>query len=120
MKLLYRLGYYLGGFSVGLILLTIILKGKKASCNYGPSDRVINNISKKNININLIENSNFDSILFHKFLKKASVDFDKSDTKKDSCKIYYLQGYLNKKVVSLSLENCQKNINLISLDFKNE
>ena len=47
MNLLYRLGFYLVGFSIGLVFLTVILKGKKTSCNYGPNDRVISNLSKK-------------------------------------------------------------------------
>ena len=49
MKVLYRLGYYLGGFSVGLILLAFILNGKKTSCNYTPNARVIDNLLQKKI-----------------------------------------------------------------------
>ena len=47
--LIRRLGYYLGGFSVGIILLTFILSGKKTSCNYGPNARVIDNLTQKKI-----------------------------------------------------------------------
>ena len=49
MKLLYRLGYYFVGFSVGLIFLTFIFSGKKTSCNYSPSARVKGNLEKKEI-----------------------------------------------------------------------
>ena len=59
MKLLYRLGYYLGGFSVGLIFLAFILNGKKTSCNYTPNARVIDNLLQKEIVIpDAILNSN--------------------------------------------------------------
>ena len=47
MNLLYRLGYYFVGFSVGLIFLTFIFSGKKTSCNYSPSARVKRNLEKK-------------------------------------------------------------------------
>ena len=80
MKLLYRLGFYLAGFSVGIILLSVIFKGKKTSCNYGPNDRVIMNLSKKIWHSTLVNNSTFDSISFDKFLDMASVDFNNSGT----------------------------------------
>ena len=53
MKILYRFGYYLGGFSVGLIFLAFIFNGKKTSCNYSPSARVKDNILQKEIKIPL-------------------------------------------------------------------
>ena len=55
MKILYRLGYYLGGFSVGLIFLAFILNGKKTSCNYTPNARVIDNLLQKNIKEQTVE-----------------------------------------------------------------
>lgn len=47
MKLIQRIGYYLGGFSIGLILLAFFLRGKNTSCDYGPNARTIKNISIK-------------------------------------------------------------------------
>ena len=120
MKLLYRLGYYLLGLSVGLILLSVIFKGKKTSCNYGPNQRVISNLSKKIWNSNLEENITFDSISFHEFLDMARIDFNKSDITKDSCKVYYLNGYWKEQAISLEVENCKKNVNLIHFNIKNK
>ena len=120
MKLLYRLGFYLVGFSVGIILLSVIFKGKKTSCNYGPNDRVIMNLSKKIWHSTLVNNSTFDSISFDKFLDMASVDFNKSNTTKDSCKVYYLDGYWNEKAISLEIENCEKTVNLLRLNLKSK
>jgi hypothetical protein len=51
MKFLYRLGFYFGGFSIGLIFLAFILNGKKTSCNYTPNARVIDNLLQKEIMI---------------------------------------------------------------------
>ena len=48
------------GFSVGLIFLAVIFKGKKTSCNYGPNDRVISNLSKKNWNTEIKNIRGFD------------------------------------------------------------
>ena len=106
------------GFTVGLVFLSFILKGKKTSCNYGPNDRVINNISKKSlrsIGRDKNEFSRFDSIAFQSFLKMASVDFNKSDRGKDSCRIYYLTGYWEGKNINVELENCEETINIIRL-----
>ena len=47
MTLLQRIGYYLGGFSIGLIILAFFLNGKKVSCDYGPEARVLKNINTK-------------------------------------------------------------------------
>ena len=118
MELIYRIGYYMMGFAVGLVFLSFILKGKKTSCNYGPNDRVISNISKKNwqsVGHASNEFLSFDSIAFQSFLKMASVDFHKSAIDKDSCKTYYLTGYWEDKNINVELENCEKMINIIQL-----
>ena len=49
MKLIQRIGYYLGGFSLGLIILAFFFSKKKTSCSYGPEARVIKNINSKKI-----------------------------------------------------------------------
>ena len=120
MKLLYRLGFYLMGFCIGLIFLMIVLKGKKTSCNYGPNDRVINNLSKKIWKKQNKTTSAFDSIAFKRFLDKANVDFGKSETQKDSCKIYFMNGYWREKPISLTLENCENTVEVISIIFRSE
>ena len=51
MKFIHRLGYYLGGFSIGLIFLAFFLSGKRASCDYGPDARVLKNIGQKKNNV---------------------------------------------------------------------
>ncbi len=120
MKLMYRLGFYLVGFSIGLIFLTVILKGKKTSCNYGPNDRVINNLSKKKWKRQKNVISAFDSIAFQGFLNKASVDFGKSDTQIDGCKVYFIKGYWEEKPIWISLENCEKSVEILKLNYRGE
>ena len=90
MKVLYRLGFYLGGFSVGLVLLTFIFNGKKTSCNYTPNARVIDNLLQKEVfipeNIKMDYPELTDSLL-QTYIRKGTIDFSKSDTKRDSCRL---------------------------------
>jgi len=120
MSFLYRLGFYLMGFAIGLIFLAMILKGKKTSCNYGPNDRVISNLSKKSWKPQPLLNKTFDSIAFQAFLKKASVDFGKSNTQKDSCNSYFINGYWSDTAISLEVENCEKTIEVLELIYRSE
>tara|TARA_B100001059_G_scaffold13410_1_gene10775 strand:+ start:18018 stop:18380 length:363 start_codon:yes stop_codon:yes gene_type:complete len=120
MKLIYRLGFYMMGFSMGLIFLAFILKGKKTSCNYGPNDRVIANLSKKAWKPQNKVNSAFDSIALQGFLNKASVDFVKSNTQKDSCKTYFINGYWGEKPISIRVENCEKSVEVLQLNYRSE
>jgi len=120
MKMLYRMGFYMIGFSIGLIFLMVILKGKKTSCNYGPNDRVISNLSVKAWKSQKKVPNSFDSLAFQNFLKMANVDFRKSNTQKDSCKTYFINGYWEKKPISLEVENCEKTIEVIKLDYQSK
>ena len=47
MKFIHRLGFYLGGFAIGLVILAFFLSGKRASCDYSPDARVLKNIRIK-------------------------------------------------------------------------
>ena len=49
MNFLKRLYYYSTGFIIGIVFLFFILNGKRASCNYTPNARVIDNITSKEL-----------------------------------------------------------------------
>ena len=93
---------------------------KKTSCNYGPNDRVISDLSKKTWKPKNKVNNAFDSIAFKDFLNKASVDFRKSNTQKDSCKTYFINGYWDEKPISIRVENCEKSVELLQLSSRSE
>lgn len=117
MKLLYRIGFYLVGFSVGIVFLTFVFDKKKTKFNYGPSARVKNNLLQKNIFIpdklaKEYPKLNDSIILF--YIKNGSVNFSKSDTKKDSCKKYYIE-IKSKNNAFFTLTNCKKTLNILSL-----
>ena len=117
MKLMYRLGFYLIGFSVGLIFLMIILKGKKTSCNYGPSARVKNNLLQKKIAFSPNDNNKIflSDSLIRSLINVGVINFSKSNTKKDSCRTYFIDLDLENNFY-LEIANCPKTIKII--DFK--
>ena len=112
MSFLYRLGFYLGGFSVGLVFLFFILNGKKTQCHYGPQARVLNDLSKKPWTFDG-RKKQYDSLAIRDFLKNAKVDFLRSETQRDSCKVYFLEGFYQKKKWALRVENCKKTVIVI-------
>ena len=118
MKLLYRLGFYLMGFCIGLIFLMIVLKGKKTSCNYGPNARVLADLRKKQVVVPAkvtLHGKHLDSVIFHQILQQASIDFSQSNTRLDSCKIYFIQAVYQNQNLDLEVENCQKAVRVIKL-----
>ena len=111
MKLLHRIGYYLGGFSIGLVILAFFLNGKKVSCDYGPEARVLKNINLKHIEFSkniktAILNNKVDSLEVRSLLQHGHINFSKSETRKKPCGIYAIEGKINKLEVVLSVENC--------------
>ena len=120
MSFLYRLGYYLGGFSAGLVILFFLFNGKRTQCNYGPEARVINNLSKKNweAKTSLLPQMILDSITVSTLMKNASVNFNESDTKRDSCKRYAISSSYDNKSIALEVENCVKTVYINAITFK--
>lgn len=111
MNIFQRFGYYLGGFSIGLIILAFFFNGKKTSCSYGPDARVLKNIRLKKmiysdgIQAKLIDNK-LDSVAVNYVLRKGNINFSKSDTRKKPCAVYLVEGYYNDKDLELTIENC--------------
>jgi hypothetical protein len=122
MKFVHRLGYYLGGFAIGLVLLMFFLNGKDASCDYSPNARTIKNISSKPIIYSedastFINNHQLDSTNIINLIKFGSVDFSKSKTKIDSCKVYYIENSYKKRDMELSIKNCDSVTTLLKIDY---
>jgi hypothetical protein len=111
MKLIQRIGYYLGGFSIGLVILAFFLNGKKTSCSYGPDARVLKNIRLKKIvfsdnsNAQLLTN-NLDSIAVNYVLRKGNINFSESDARQNPCGMYIVEGDFEEKEIILTIENC--------------
>ena len=123
MKISHRFGYYLGGFSIGLVLLAFFLGGKKASCDYSPNARTIKNISIKahmysEDSQRTMSNYSLDSLDISKLIKSSSVNFSKSDTKADSCKTYLLENELEDQPIELWVLNCDSIATIQSIKIK--
>lgn len=111
MTLIQRIGYYLGGFSIGLVILAFFLNGKKTSCSYGPEARVLKNINKKKIVFSdyvnsQINNNVIDSTKIRTILKKGDINFSESNTRQKPCGIYIVEGDYNDRNLLLTVENC--------------
>ncbi len=112
MNFIQRLGYYGAGLAIGIVVLLFFLNGKNASCSYFPSERVLKNLRiKERIYSNEAKQSmiaqKIDTAEIRKALTTGDVDFNKSQTKLDSCKIYYVTNFLEaKKELALTIKNC--------------
>lgn len=123
MKFIYRVGYYLGGFSIGLIILAFFLQGKKTSCDYGPNARTTKNIASKAKSYSedaqsTMNNYKMDTLTVSNLIRFGSVDFSKSDTKSENCKTYYIENSFKEKEFELTVENCDSIVNIKSIEIK--
>lgn len=120
MKFVHRLGFYAGGFVIGLMLLFFFLNGKRTSCDYGPEARTLKNIKLKQLvfsNEALQEFSNYkvDTAAISIFLKQGDVLFSESDTSLDSCKQYVIGGLIETKKYKIRVENCEKKATVLEI-----
>lgn len=111
MKFIHRLGFYLGGFSLGLIILAFFLSGKKTSCDYSPNARVLKNIRIKERAyteeaLEQLKLYQVDTAEVSTILQKGDVDFSRSNTDLDSCKTYWITGRSKIHNLELLFENC--------------
>ena len=100
MSFLKRLYFFLFGLSIGIIILIFIMNKKDTRFNYSPNKRVLNDIYKKNWVFKNDKNSISKEIFFLDF----DVNFSKSNTKIDSCKVYYIES----ETKSFNVKNCEK------------
>ena len=111
MKLIHRVGYYLGGFSIGLIILAFFLSGKKTTCDYSPNARTIKNISSKTKLFSeeaqtAMTMYQLDSTIVFDIIKYGEVNFSKSDTKSTPCKLYIINNSYKENGYQLQIKNC--------------
>lgn len=111
MKFIHRLGYYLGGFAIGLVILAFFLSGKKTSCDYSPDARVLKNIRIKERKYSeeaaeKMRLYNVDSSAISAILRNGDVDFSRSNTDLDSCKTYLVTGERDSRELEFLFENC--------------
>lgn len=123
MKFIHRLGYYLGGFAIGLVILAFFLNGKDASCDYTPNARTTKFLSKLPVTYSetaeqFIDNRAIDSTTLSHLIKYGNVDFKNSTTKANPCKTYFIDSKLKEESLRLQIENCGEKAEIISIETK--
>ena len=123
MKLIHRIGYSLGGFSIGLILLAFFLKGKNTSCAYGPNARTVKNIGLKKKAYTAeaeqkMAQNNMDTTAVVDLIRTGNVDFSNSTIKDNDCNIYLIENSFEDKDVILSIKNCDSLATILAIDLK--
>ncbi|EMY81553.1 DUF4258 domain-containing protein [Psychroflexus gondwanensis] len=111
MKFIHRLGYYLSGFVVGIIMLMFFLGGKKTSCDWGLDSRVLKNIRIKDRVVTdealeFFNQKKIDTSAISYILKSGDVNFKESNIEAKPCKIYQIEGEINEERLGLIFENC--------------
>jgi hypothetical protein len=104
MGLLKRVGFYLGGFALGLIILAFIFRGKDTQFCYSPNCRVLKNIRSKKIQYP--DATKKDSLNINLILKEGNVIFSESDTKSSLCKTYVIEKGNKAAIEKISVKNC--------------
>lgn len=120
MKFIHRLGYYLGGFAIGLVVLAFFLSGKEARCDYSPNARTTKYLSglPKSYSENaeaFMKERDMDTSIVKQLIRYGKVDFGKSETRGNPCKTYLLNSIYKETNLQLSIENCDKKARIISI-----
>lgn len=98
---------------MGIIILIFFLGGKRASCDYSPNDRTLKNIRIKERIFSeealiFFEKNNLDTSAVDYILNDGSVNFSKSKTQAEPCRIYFIEGETESGNIELQIENCDK------------
>lgn len=125
MKFIHRVGYYLGGFAIGLIFLAFFLSGKRTSCDYGPNARTIKNISIKTKHYSedaqlAMQTYELDTVDISNLIKFGSVSFSDSDTKAFPCKYYSVKNSYKNQSYKLWIRNCDSIATIESIEQLNK
>lgn len=126
MALLKRIGFYVIGLSIGIIILAVLLKKKAEGTGvefcYFPNCRVLKDLRSKPMvfsdDINeLLRTEKLDSTDISSFFREGNIDFGKSNTKSKPCKTYVIEGTVNERAVVMEVDNCLQNVVVKELVF---
>jgi len=106
-----RLPYFLGGLTIGIIVVVFIWDKKDTTFDYGPNARVLKNLRIKerhfsNDALSVLSSKKIDTANISKILKNGDVDL-MNKVKLDSCLYQYnINGKKDLKNVTLTVINC--------------
>ena len=121
MKLIHRLGFYFTGFVAGIIILIFFLSGKKTSCDYGPSSRVLKALRQKEKIYtdeakNQLSTYNLDTLFINSTLENGEVIFSESETSLDTCSFYVIESELDKNKYKSTFKNCDSLVTVLKIN----
>lgn len=101
MKFAHRFAYYLLGLIMGSFFVAAVFSGKDTRCNYFPNARVLNDLRNKPFHYSekasqILSEKWIDTSDIKNCLKFGDVDFDKSNLKVGSGKLYTIDGKTTK------------------------
>jgi hypothetical protein len=111
MRLRYRLSYFLIGFAISSFAVVAILNQKNTRCTYFPNDRVLSNIKSKSFTISkeasaILAEDWIDTVDVKNTLQFGDVDFDRSNIKYKSGKLYTIIGKtIKNQPIEIVVEN---------------
>ena len=114
MKFSYRLMFYFFGFLMGCGFLFFVLNKKNTRCSYLPNDRVLKNISSKPFYYSdeaskKLAQSWLDTIDIKNTMLFGDVDFERSNKKIGSGKLYVIVGKTTKnQPIEIIVENYEE------------
>lgn len=125
-SLLRRIGFYLGGLAIGMVIFAFLIRGRGVKCefNYLPNARTLSNIRMKERHFSpeirqLIDNKEIDTTEISNILQYGDVDFSRSNIKVDTCKLYVIEGMLRNREIELTVINCDSTAQIQKIDIVN-
>ena len=117
MSFLRRLGIYLIGLSMGIVILSFFFKGKEVSFCYFPNCRTLKDIRSKSVIISKnIDNQTYTIDYLKPIFWNGDVDFSKSATKSLPCRTYRIVGQAqDNTLLELIVKNCPNQAEIIEV-----
>lgn len=111
MKTSHRVGFYFGGFAIGIVFLIFFLSGKKTSCHYFPNARVLSDIQSKSktyspSSLEFFNSKELDTAKINTYLDDSNIDFSKSQTDREPCPVYQIESKAEAGKFHFVIKNC--------------
>jgi len=114
-----RLGYYLIGVVLGLMMVIGIFGNRDIACTYSPNARVLAHLNRMEMvwsdeALSILNENRLDTAFVRTFFSRGDVDFDQSQTRGDSCKTFVIE-HASKPMWG-TFRNCDSTVVLIQIE----
>lgn len=106
--LIRRIGIFMIGIALGIVLLSFFFKGKGVEICYFPNCRVLKDIRNKPVSVDtLIQKQGYNIEILKPIFWNGDVDFSRSQTRMIPCKTYTIIGISSdEQTLEITVENC--------------